>query len=357
MMKRTLVSLCLLLCLCCTAMANQELTVKLDDKEKIQREDIGIANLTFEYLGHDGNNAIVRVVVENIMSNPPHAVLLFNKDVNEKELKKGKPKIEFVKTYVGKKGTRNVKGFRECINYLKIIPAAVTDTILVINVPFTSSQNFTLPLYEAKYKAKDLSNKGAAKTKFKIMAEHLYDVHIEVVGWTKEDSTYVETKRAVEDYISSLQGVRFCNHKRHKPSLKQQQLPYQNKKESLIQAIRNIIDTHSDWLSSDAPHKAYSELLSELAKVNFDDMTSDCGNHTPPKPKTHTCSFCSMSAEGICQRLDDLYQQLYVGKIKKAQALNTARSLYTCYKKSTKRKKAPAYESKISKFYNSIANY
>lgn len=230
MIKRLIASLGLILCLCFTAMANKELSIKLDGKDRVYSEKLGFAYLIFEYLYANGNNARVRVTVENITSNPPHALLIFRNDITEQSLKRGKPKIEFEKTYPGKKGTRIVRGCRECNNYMDIIPAAVTDTIFTIDVPFTSPKDFTLPLYEAKYKAKDLFKKGAYNINYKIMEEHLYDVHIEVVGWSENDPTYVKTKNAVDNLISSLEGVKFCNNKKHSPSLKEQQRPYQEKK-------------------------------------------------------------------------------------------------------------------------------
>lgn len=363
MIKRLIASLGLIFCLCFSAMANKELSIKLDNKDRVYSERLGFAYLTFEYLYPNGNNAKVRVTVENITSNPPHAVLIFRNDIAEQALKKGKPKIEFEKTFPGKKGTRIVKGCRECDMYINIIPAAVTDTIFTIDVPFSSSKNFALPLYEAKYKAKELFKKGPSNTKYKIMEEHLYDVHIEVVGWSEDDPIYVETKKAVDSFISSLNGVKFCSNKMHSPSLKEQEQPYIEKKDSLIQNINNILVTNSDWMSTDDPHIAYTQLLSELNKVNINNRTYDCGEHnpkpkskptTPPRSKVHSCSYCSLSAQGIYQRLDDLYQQLYAGKITKAQALKTAKALYNCYKENNRNS---SYGTKILKFYNRIANY
>jgi len=358
MIKRIIVSFCLLICLCFTASANKELSIKLDSENRVKSEPLGFAYLTFEYLCPDGNNARVRVSVENITSNPPHAVLVFKNDMMEQVLKKGKPKIEFEKRYPGKKGTRSVEGLWVVKQYIDIIPAAETDTVFAIDVPFTSSRNFTLPLYEAKYKAKDLFKKGANNITYKIIEEHLYDIHIEVVGWSEEDQTYVETKNAVNSFISSLSGVKFCDNKKHQPSLKEQQRPYQEKKDSLIRTISNIL-ADSRWMSTDTPHKAYSRLLSELNKVNLNNMTRDCGNHKrKPKPNPKPNSnpkVHSLSAQEIYQRLDDLYQQLYTGKITKDQALKAAKSLYNRYQQNNK--KDSSYGSKISRFYNSIANY
>lgn len=188
------------------------------------------------------------------------------------------------------------------------------------------------------------------------MEEHLYDVHIEVVGWSEDDPTYVEANKAVDSFISSLESVRFCNNKKHSPSLKEQQRPYQEKKDSLILVINNILNAHSEWMSTDAPHIAYTELIKKLNNVNFNTMTYDCGEHKA-KPKGHRCSFCSLSAQEIYQRLDDLYQQLYAGNTDKEQTLKTAKGLYDCYQQNKRRKNDSSYGAKISRFYNSIANY
>lgn len=354
MIKRLIASLGLL-CLCFTAMAqNKELSITLDNKDRVYSDNLGFAYLTFEYMYSNGNNARVKVTVENITSNPPHAVLIFRKDITEQSLKNGKPKIEFEKTYPGKKGTRKVKGYQKCSQYINIIPATITDTIFTIDVPFTSSRNFTLPLYEAKYNKAKLFKKGTNNIDYKIIEEHLYNVHIEVVGWREDDPTYVEIKNDVDSFISSLKGVEFCYHQKHTPSLKEQQRPYQEKKDSLIQIISHILETNSEWMALDPPHMAYSQLKTELEKVNLNNMAVDCGNHIKPE---HRCGFCSLSLQDIYQQLDDLYQKLCTGKIRKDQALKTAKGLYNCFQKNKKRKKDSFYGTKVSRFYNSIANY
>ena len=364
MIKRVIAFLALTLCLCLTAMAqNMQLSIKLDNKKnKTQTENLGYANLKFEYLYPSLNKAIVRVTIENIMSDDSYAILLLKNDCAEDILKKLKPKIEFVKHFPGKKGKREVKGCSDKYGFLDVNPSlghiifpAVTDTVFLMEVPFASSKNFLLPLYVAKYKPKDLNKKGAEQIKYQIYEEHRYYVNIEVVGWSEDDPTYVATKKDVENFISSLDTVKFCNNKKHTPSLMGQQRPYQERKDSLIQTIQGILDAHTEWLSTDAPHIAYSQLLSELEEVNLDEMTYDCGEHIVRRE--HTCGYCSLSAQDISQRLDDLYQQLYAGKISKDQAMRSAKGLYNCYKSNKKRKNDNFYGPKITKFYNGISNY
>lgn len=362
MIKRTVVSLTLLIGLCFSALANKELSIKLDGNDRVRSENLGFAYVTFQYLYANGNNARVRVYIENITGNPPLAVILFKSDLDERGLKKGSPKIEFDKTYGGDKGKRTVKGNRDCNKYMEIITAAETDTVFTVDVPFTSSKDFILPLYVAKYKTKDLYKQKKKHPddpeyhiSYKIIVQHIFDVHLEVVGWTEEDPAYVKMKNNVDDFISSLKSGMFCYNKNHKPVLKEQQRPYTEKKDSLISAIATILNK-SDWLSTDAPHIAYSALIKELNGVNLGNLTSDCGKHKP-RGKIHSCGYCSLSAQEIYHRLDDIYQRLHAGKTSKEQALKIARGLYNCYQNSNRRKKENTYSTKISRFYNSIANY
>lgn len=354
MTKRIIASLTLLFCLCSTALANQEISIKLSDKNKVHRENLAFAYITFEYLCNIGNNARVRVSVENTTQDPPLAVLVFRRDLNEKSLRQGKPKIEFEKKFPGEKGKRTVIGCNVDYKRLDIVTAAETDTLFTLDVPLTSARDFQLPMYVAKYKPKDLFRKGEDNIKYRIFEEYIYNIHVEVEGWSEEDITYINTMKSVKQYISSLKDVKFCSNSRHKPSLDVQQRPYQEKKDSLTRVIGTILDTNADWMSTDAPHKAYTKLLNELNEVDLNAMVYDCGNH--PKPG-HKCVYCSSSAKELYHRLDDLYQQLHAGKITKAQALKTARALNNCHRQNRNRKKDSFYDGKITEFYNRIASY
>jgi len=363
MIKRLFASLTLLICLCSTALANREISVKLDNEEKVYSENLGFAEMSFQYLFNSGNNAVVRISIDNITQDPPLAILIFRRNRSEDELKKDRPKIEFEKKYPGEKGYRTVTGCNTGYNNLNIIPAVQTDTVFMVDVPLTSSKDLTIPMYIAKYKPKDLTKKGKFEIGYKILEESICDIHIEVKGWSEDDPEYVSTKKSVEEFISSLKGVEFCNHKKHKPSLKDQQHSYKAKKDSLINVISTILENHNEWMSDYAPHIAYTKLIEDLNKVNLDDMVSDCGRHKiivkerkNNNENRRSCSYCSMSAESIYHSLDSLYQQLYAGRITKAQALNQAKALYNCYT-NHKGQNGGAYGSKISRFYNKIAGY
>ncbi len=349
MIKRVFASLMLLSCFCITAMANQELSIKLDNKNRVHSEQLEYLILRFEYLFNSGNNARVKVSVENIVQDPL-ALLVFRRDTDEKKLKKNKPKIEFEKKYPG---MREVKGCRVAdYKSFDIITAAKTDTLFVIDVALTSPKDLELPLYIAKYKPRDLEKKGEYGIKYKILEERLYDIHIEVKGWSEEDPIYVSIKNSVEQFILSLEDVEFCSNKKHR---EEQQRPYQERRDSLINSISSIKESYM-WISTDAPHIAYTKLETDLNNVNLDTHISDCGKHKVQK-RGHICSYCSLSAQNLYHRLDDMYQQLHTGKTAKEQALKSARAINNCYLQCKRRKKDSFYGSKISEFYNRIANY
>lgn len=363
MIKRIFTLLTLLICLYTTASANREISIELDGKHRNHSERLGFAIVSFDYLYNVGNEAIVKISIENITQDPPLAVLMFRRDMDEKSLKKGKPKIEFEKKYPGEKGRRRVVGCGyDRYQSLDIITAAEKDTLFTVNVPFSDTRVITLPIYVAKYNPKDLHNKGEFSTKYKIFEEYLYDIHIKVEDWNEEDATYVSTKHGVEQYIASLKSVTFCPNKKHKPSLEDQQRSYKEKKDSLIHVINAVLESHYDWMSNDEPHKAYTKLLTELNEVNLDAHNVDCGGHriidhnrggVVPSPK---CGYCSLSSQEIYYRLDKLFQQLYVGRISKEQALKTAQDLYNCYRHK-RRTDSNSYGSKITTFYNKIAGF
>ena len=175
-------------------------------------------------------------------------------------------------------------------------------------------------------------------------------------GWTENDPTYVATKKAVDEFIASLNEVKFCNNRKHSTGLKAQQSKYQTTKENLINNINSILEDHRGWMSTDTPHIAYSKLLKEVQAVNLDNYISDCGRHSPSQKK-HKCGYCSSSAQQLYYKLDSTYQQLYSGKIAKDKAVKIAKDIQNCYQNNKDRKKDSSYENKISSFYSRIINY
>lgn len=353
MMARILSLLSLIFCFSFSVLAdNKDIEIRLNTNDNTTKSiELGFGYMTFQYVTHEGNEAKVRITLENI-SSEPHAVLIFKYGLTEQVLKKNKPKIEFEKKFPGGRNKRKVDGCNIGKGHYIIVTPTETDTLFTVDVPFTSYKKIDIPFYIAKYKAKDLKKKGENNINYKILEKHDYRFTIYVQGWTEEDSTYLETKNSVEAYLKSLEDVQFCNNKKHKPSLKVQQQKYVEQKDSLIKVIGDIINVNG-WMSDLEPHKAYSRLSAQLREVNLDDYNQDCGKHT----RSHKCNYCSLSAQDLYHRIDDIYQQLYAGAISKENAVKTAKAILNCYQNNKRRRNDSSYGKKISGFYNRIINY
>lgn len=354
MMKRLITLLTSAFIVCASTWANTEFDITLKKGDEMgHTEELGYANITFR-LVENGSFYKVLVSIENTTTS--QAILIFKNEKDEQTLKKNKPKIEFEKTYPGSKGNRSVRGCKDVLQpFVSIIPAENKE-LCRIDVSLRSTTNFYLPLYLAKYDAKKLEKKGTYGVNYKILSDDILEFKINIKGWDEQDPDYVSTKAAVDEYLHWVNAAAFCKNPKHKPNLEQQMKPYQEKKDSLINVINTtLVDHRDDWFSNDTPHIKYTELLTSLNQVNLNDHTYDCGGH--PKPDGHKCSFCQLSAQQIYHQLDDIYQQLCVGKLDKDAAVKKAQNLYSCYQKNTKRKKDTAYTDKISKFYSSIINY
>lgn len=335
-----------------TVSANQEFSVCLDrDDNGKQTVDLAYGRVTFEFLADYANVARVRVTVENTTRN--QAILLFKFSQDEKTLKSLKPKFEFEKTYPGSKGHRTVTGCKELPNYYEVVTPNETVALFTMDASATGTTRLSLPFYLAKYKPKDLLKSGKNKTNYKILEEDVIDFDIQVKVWSESEPVYAGTRSAVAEFVNSLKGVSFCPNGKHDPSLSLQQAPYREKRDSLINAITDIIRNNSGWMSTDEPYRAYNALLQDLNAINLDDYNRDCGGHKPPK-REHVCAYCQLGARQVYHQLDDLYQQVRTGKITKEAAEKKARALYNCYQNSSKRKKDSFYTGKIAGFYNRI---
>lgn len=349
MIKRLLLLLCLVFYPCFLTWANQEYSINLDKEENgRQTIELPYGVLTFELETVYSNVAKVRVIIENTAMN--HAILLFKDSHDEQSLKRYKPKFAFEKTYPGGKGYRSVVGCKNVIKYFTTIVPAETANIFTFDALTTSTVRLTIPIYLAKYNSKKLLKSGKDKINYKILAEDIIDIKIQVKAWSENEPSYVQTKNAVADFMETLKTAKFCPNKDHYPSLIQQQKPYKEKLDSLVNIISGTLHD-SEWMSTDEPYKAYDALLQQLQSVNLDSCNYDCNNHSVTK---HSCIYCNLSAQDIYHQLDDLYQQLLTGEVMKDAAVKKAKALYNCYQNSTRRKKESFYSGKITEFYNRI---
>lgn len=358
MMKRIIALLTTVFFVCTVAMANEEFNLTFEKSDTVpQTMNLGYGNISFKLVEESVNDYRVVVSIENTTTS--QAILLFKNSKKEQVLKKDTPKIRFEKKFPGNKGERTVWGCRALReSVVPIIPEQKCEilAIKVDNKPGTYKTVLELPLYLAKYNYKKLAKKDIYHIDYTILSLDSLSFNIEVKGWTEDDPDYVSTKTAVDEYVSSLEQVNFCDNKKHSPSLVDQQKPYKQTRDSLVNVINLTLEKNQQWQSIDLPYKKYSALRDKLANVDFDKHISDCGEHPVIKPRP-SCDYCSLSAPQIYHELEDIYKQLRSGKLTKDAAVNEAQGLYNCYQNHNRRSKDSFYTEKITRYYRRIINY
>lgn len=333
------------------AKADREEIVRLDNRSnKTQTIDLDYATVKFQVLSFHEDAVEVSITVDNMT--PAQTVIMFKKSHDERRLRKRKPKITFVETYGGDRGHRSVSGCKHLRDNQLLISPSSDKELFQLDVSTRQPTNLVIPFYVAKYIPKKLFRQA----RYSILREDIIKFAIEIKGWSEDDPQFVSVKKAVTEFLQSLTEGMFCNSERHNPPLHKQQLPYIQRRDSLIDVIDNIILTNSRWMSDHTPHIMYSALKARLNEIDLDKYAADCGAHK--KINSHGyCSFCSLNAKQLFERLDDTYQQLHTGMIDKQNAVKTAKALYNCYRQSSYRKKDRLFGEKITDYYNRIINF
>lgn len=368
-MIRRLLSFIVLMSFFCLLSSADEIKEVLLERGNTEASsfDLGFADVSFSLVEYGGYQ---RADVTIVNMSVGDALLLFKSSQDQEGLKKMKaPKIKFAKDYSGDKGERAVKGIRDLNE--SVVPVIPKDSVkFTMELSSTAENMLEIPFYFARYNPKKLIKKGARNIDYEIVHENLVVFNIKIKGWTEKDPEYVSAKAAVEKYVNSLAGVSFCKNRKHTPSLKKQQEPYAEKKDSLEKAINAILAAHtanSEWMSQDPPYKKYHELLNQLESADLNRLATDCGMHKPaPKPvvskggtarrKDAAAANSSASAKSIYHQMQDTYIALRAGKLSKSTAVARAKNLMNAYQKGGRSKDA-AYSGKISRFYNQIINY
>ncbi|MBO8445644.1 MAG: hypothetical protein IAC23_08150 [Bacteroidetes bacterium] len=347
MMRKLIVSLLAAALFCTSAWADRELVVRLDpDENRVQTMELGYAAVTFRFEEAHANKAKVMVSVENRTHS--EAILLFKSEKDERMLKRCEDRILFEKSYGGEKGYRTVSGCNYIRNEYELVEPAYTLDLFLAEVPTTGTAEIVIPFYMANH----YHSRFLRRDKYRIFREDVIKFIVEAKDWTESDTTYVKMKKAVSDFKASLEDVRFCRNRMHRPSLEEQQKPYLTVRDSLTAVIDSILG-NPWWMSQDLPHRSYSKLKAELQSVDFSDLVYDCGRHRP----VHKCSYCPLSAEQIYHRLDDIYQKLHTGRIAKEDAVRTAKTLNSCWQQNKSRRRGSFYAGKIAEYYGRIINF
>lgn len=339
-------------------LANQEIDVAFEsDGPAVKTIDLPYGKIFLKLVDNYRSRKVI-VSIEN--TSPTRALLIFDQTQGEKALKKHKPKVEFEKYYPGSRGSRDVLGCPGLrMPFIPIVPAKKIE-IMTVDMPASSNAWIELPLYLANFDAGKLLKKNPFGIKYKIESEDILHLDIRYQPWTESDAEYQRTKARVEEFINTVNNVKFCKNTKHEPSLEEQQRPYYEQRDQLVNAINHKLYLHPEWFAMDAPHIQYSRLLTMLKEMDLDKKLYDCGKHrsgAKTKVPAATCTYCKLSAREIYHQLDDIYKQLRVGKLSKETALKRAQALYNCYFSHPNRGKDADYSDKIKKFYNRITGY
>lgn len=348
MIKKLFAAISVMLISSILSYAGQEMDINLDYENcPGMLCNAGNALVSFTMKEYSPKNSTVEVTIENIRSN--QVIFLFANDMSEMELKRGH-KIFFEKTYGGSKGMRSVAGCKVVDGVIAIRPQE--KTVFLIDVPNEQVFDLSLPLYIANRGIKVWEGFRLGQ-KIKLSMEDMYKFKVTTNVWREDDPAYLAAVKASDDLIQSLSGVKFCAHKAHKPSLEDQQKPYIEKKDSLMDVLVYEIGR---WRPDQKAYKAYVKILEKVAAIGMAAYTvDDCGKHV--ESKTHKCSWCSLSYEQLFHKMDDLYQRLYVGGVEKGEAVSAAKSYYRCVQENKKRRKNATYSKKIKEYYDRIMEF
>ena len=360
-MKRLLIFMSFLFFAAIGSYADEQQRVKLDDGHTKEQVRLGYCNIFVTKVDSDDDgNAKVSVEIENL--DETNVIILFGHAYPEKELKKLSPSITFDKNFPGTKGHRNIDTYREARNVIFIEPSE-KNMLPEIQVKSGEIQLCRLPFYIAKYKEKSFFGGSNGRNKMLLMVKQILELEIEV-----EDEGYVRLEGECNNLIEEISKQTFCNHRKHIPSLENQESPYKTRIGQIKTEIDEIVNRHN-WYTSDRGYQRYNALKQKLDSIDFSAYERDCGNSRnhrsiPPRPR-HSCIYCNSSLQQIYQKLDGYYQKIYISTNRKAtkeSVMADVNLLYKCCTDGNCSKHASSwnsseYKSKITDQYNRISNF
>ena len=335
-----------------THAADDSIPVKLNDKQpsmQIKLED-NLCRFFVIKEDVDDDNAKVTVEIENL--DDEYIIGLFGHAFTEESLKK--QKITFDKKFQGTKGCRSVEAYPEGGFDEIFIGSAENDgkyQLPDISVKSGEPKLCRFPLYIAEYKK--FYGANSKKNKIVLIGCKIVDLEIEVD--VKPDEDFIRLDSASNKLIEDIQKQVFCTNPKHKPSLEQQEALYKERLRGLISEVDSISSGERYDRYQDTKYK---EIQRRLKDIDFSEFERDCENsknHRVAVSRRHSCKYCKLSLQTICNKLDDYYKKIYNRKITKDEAVADVEALYNCAKQSSSWNKSE-YKSNIEKFYKRIRN-
>ena len=349
MIKKISILFVLLFTLVITSFADEQRKVKLDD-DKHYKETIEVANFNIflELIEVEENgNAKVKVELENL--DESKGLSLFERAYDEKTLKKMRPKIKYDKIFPGSKGKRMIDACSNIKSAIHLYPSQ-KDLIMTLTAKDGETIKTTLPIYIIEYKDKNYIL--WEKQELILLQKEVIELEIEID--LKPGEAYVNITKECDSLLKEFDEVLFCTHKRHKPSLEEQKAEFQNKIDSLVEKIDEIIESNG-WFSTEKRYKLFDEQRERIRNLKLEDKEGICRKHV----YVHRCKYCSSSLQQISHKLDDIYQIIYSSQersLTKAEQIKSVNAMYDCAKRRREWRKSE-YKDKIVRLYNEINQF
>lgn len=301
---------------------------------------IGSIGFDLKDVDDDGNYSI-EITIEN--NHDSYSLYVFTRSYSAKDLRRLIPSLVYTKAFKEDYTSACEGAFRESDGAVRITPGQ--KAVLTLSGNEKQPQfEAVIPLYFAK-KAKCVFN-----------YDTLLDVRKEVLQFDVEilpTYAYEKLSQAVEDKMESLSGLKYtvCNHKsgkKHHPSLESQQ----EQTRISIDSLRN--DILSQMPNHEKGSRRYQEYEALLARLDGFDISSVPVVDCPVRDQICSCPehIASMSMEQIYRRIEELYFDIYRGKVSKNQVMGEVNALKV---HSGHVKRDPtSVKSGIIKYYNRI---
>ncbi|MBQ9576827.1 MAG: hypothetical protein IJV11_08115 [Muribaculaceae bacterium] len=355
MMTKRFLFISLLFLVAFTTVANEERKVRLSSDHAEEMLTFEPCNV-FITKGETDANGMAKVTIQVESRLEDQAILLFHQPYSEKALKNGTPQITFWKNFPGSRVIENCELMSKDVI---IEPSSKIELPMTLSGGNDSPVHLDLPIYIAKDKKNNFK-----KLELRELLVYTLDIQVET-GPSKE---LLDLEERCNNLISEISGKSFCNNTKHKPSLEEQEAPYNKRIHDLNEEIKNAIQRH-ELKSGDSGYEKYASLQAKLAEIEFNEKCCKRCCTPPPPPKKcrkcgkpldkctcdkPCCAYHKLTLTDVYNRLDAIYMKIHNRKVTKQQVKGDATALYNHFKHI--KNGSASIKNKIQERYNRIIN-
>lgn len=340
--------------------ADEQKKITLSSDNTMETVNLSFCNI-FVTLTNPNSDEAARVQIEIENLDESKLLALFNKDYNEKKLKKLHPSFQYDKSFGGSKGKRKIDPYNLETDKDVFIEPSVKYTMPLFKVEADKNTVVHLPIYLAKSK-EGIIQRILGKEKLLLLRNLVVELDIEVS--MKPSAEYLALEDEFNKLTSDLDQTVFCTHKNHRPKgVEKQQEPFVTRIDELKAKIDAAISAHG-WNSEDGGYKRYTALKEKIdSDIDLNKRIGTCRQHRQGPTTTHQCAYCSLSLQQIYHKLDDLYKKIYTSSDRQAtktSVMGQVNGLYNCCtaadcaKHASQWRSGGDYKNKIVERYNRI---